>query len=39
MRQGPRWSQRERSPFTHAAGTPVIPKRRRPVEGASVVPK
>ena len=30
MRRGPRWSQSEGGPLAHAAGAPVVPKRRRP---------
>ena len=30
MRRGPRWSQNEGGPRAHAAGTLVVPKRRRP---------
>ena len=30
MRSGPRWSQSEGGPLTHAVGASVVPKRRRP---------
>ena len=30
MRWGPRWSLNEAGPLAHAAGAPVVPKRKRP---------